>query len=167
VPKGFQITGILGLDAILRGRWDVLGATLRHLILPSVSLSLNGIGSLVRLHRSALVDNLSSDYVSFARVTGVRKYTVVFKHLTKPSFIPTLTLLALQIAALLGNAFLVELIFRYPGFSRYSLQVIMAKDPYAIAAVTMVFGAVFTTANLLIDVGVAWLDPRVRLKTSG
>jgi len=92
---------------------------------------------------------------------------VIAKHLMKPSFIPTLTIFGLQVAALLGNAFLIEVMFRYPGFSRYSLNVIMAKDPYAVVAVTMVFGVIFAVVNILIDLGVAWLDPRVRLRTGG
>lgn len=82
------------------------------------------------------------------------------------SFIPTLTIYGLQVASLIGNAFIIEVIFRYPGFSQYSLNVIQNKDPYGIVAVTFVFGIIFAVVNALVDIGVAFLDPRIRINTS-
>ena len=166
LPEELRVTGMTAFDALIRGQFDVFGVTLRHLVLPAVSLSLGSIAYQARIHRSSMIDNISKDYIAFARVVGVSGATVVFKHLMRPSFIPTLTIFGLQVAALLGNAFLIEVMFRYPGFSQYSLQVIMTKDPYGIVAVSLVFGVIFALANILIDVGVAWLDPRVRLKAS-
>lgn len=163
-PEELRVTGMLTFDALIEGRFPLFFDSLWHLILPAVSLSLGSIAYQARIHRSSMIDNINKDYISFARVVGVRKTTLTLKHLMKPSFIPTLTIFGLQVAALLGNAFLIEVIFRYPGFSRYSLQVIMTKDPYGIVAVTMVFGIVFALVNILLDVGVAWLDPRVRLQ---
>ena len=166
LPAELRLTGMVTVDALLHGRIDILLEAVHHLILPAVSLSVGSIAYQARIHRSAMIDNISKDYIAFARVVGIGGGTVVFKHLMKPSFIPTLTIFGLQVAALLGNAFLIEVIFRYPGFSRYSLNVIMTKDPYGIVAVTFVFGVIFAIVNILIDVGVAWLDPRIRLKVS-
>ena len=78
----------------------------------------------------------------------------------------SLTIYGLQVASLIGNAFIIEVIFRYPGFSQYSLNVIQNKDPYGIVAVTFVFGIIFAVVNALVDIGVAFLDPRIRINTS-
>jgi len=167
LPVELHTTGMVGFDALIHGRFDIFFDSLRHLVLPAISLSLGSIAYQARIHRSAMIDNITKDYIAFANVVGIKRTTVIAKHLMKPSFIPTLTIFGLQVAALLGNAFLIEVMFRYPGFSRYSLNVIMAKDPYAVVAVTMVFGVIFAVANILIDLGVAWLDPRIRLRTGG
>ncbi len=166
LPPEIHTTGMVAFDALIHGRFDLFGDALFHLILPAVSLSLGSIAYQARIHRSAMIDNIGKDYIAFANVVGVKSRTVTAKHLMKPSFIPSLTIFGLQVSALLGNAFLIEVMFRYPGFSRYSLSVIMAKDPYGIVAVTLIFGVVFAISNILIDLGIAGLDPRVRLKTT-
>jgi len=166
LPPEIRTTGMVAFDALIHGRFALLGNALVHLFLPAVSLSLGSIAYQARIHRSAMIDNIGKDYIAFAYVVGVPRRIVILKHLMKPSFIPSLTIFGLQVAALLGNAFLIEVMFRYPGFSQYSLRVIMAKDPYGIVAVTLVFGIVFAISNILIDLGIARLDPRVRLRTT-
>ena len=166
LPTGMRFTGMITVDALIYGKFNIFFKALKHLVLPSVSLAVGSVAYQARIHRSAMIDNVNKDYISFARVVGIRSSVVIFKHLMKPSFIPTLTIFGLQVAALLGNAFLIEVIFRYPGFSQYSLNVIMTKDPYGIAAVTFIFGVIFAIANIIIDIGVTWLDPRIRLQTS-
>ena len=157
-------TGMIGLDALLAGDFSLYGQVLKCMFLPVLSLSLGSIAYQSRIHRSSMIENINADYIAFAKVAGVKKSTLIMKHLMKPSFIPTLTIYGLQVAALLGNAFIIEVMFRYPGFSRYSLNVIMIKDPYSIVSVTFVFGVIFAIANMLIDLGVSWLDPRINLK---
>mgnify|MGYP001039904369 CR=1 FL=1 len=166
LPAELRTTGMVVFDSLIHGRFGIAADGLRHLFLPAVSLSVGSIAYQARMHRSAVIDNIGKDYISFARVVGVKGRTVIAKHLMKPSFIPSLTIFGLQVGALLGNAFLIEVMFQYPGFSRYSLNVIMTKDPYGVVAVTLVFGVIFALMNILIDLGVAWLDPRVRLRTS-
>jgi len=166
LPPELHTTGMVAFDALIHGRFDLFWDALAHLFLPAVSLSLGSIAYQARIHRSAMIDNIGKDYIAFAYVVGVKRRTVIAKHLMKPSFIPSLTIFGLQVAALLGNAFLIEVMFRYPGFSRYSLSVIMAKDPYGIVSVTLIFGVVFAISNILIDLGIAGLDPRVRLRTT-
>ena len=157
-------TGALGLDALLSGNLKMYFQVLKSLFLPCLSLSIGSIAYQARIHRSAMVENINADYIAFAEVAGVNRWKLIFKHLMKPSFIPTFTVYGLQVAALLGNAFIIEVIFRYAGFSQYSLNVIMNKDPYGIVAVTFVFGIIFAVINMLIDVGVSMLDPRIRLR---
>jgi peptide/nickel transport system permease protein len=157
-------TGALGLDALLAGDFKLYFEVLKCMFLPCLSLSIGSIGYQARIHRSAMAENISADYIAFAEVAGVSRGRLVMKHLMKPSFIPTFTVYGLQVAALLGNAFIIEVIFRYGGFSQYSLNVILNKDPYGIVAVTFIFGIIFAVINVVIDAGVSILDPRIRLK---
>jgi peptide/nickel transport system permease protein len=83
--------------------------------------------------------------------------------LLKPSLIPTVSVLSLDIASLFGSAFLVEQLFNYPGLSKYGIQAMLNKDLNAISAVVMILGIVFIIVNILIDIVVTYLDPRVRL----
>lgn len=111
-----------------------------------------------------MVEIVNADYIAFAEVAGVSRRKLIMKHLMKPSFIPSLTVYGLQVASLLGNAFIIENIFRINGFSQYALNVILNKDPYGIVAVTVIFGIMFSVINTLVDIGVAMLDPRIRLR---
>jgi peptide/nickel transport system permease protein len=110
-----------------------------------------------------MAENQSKDYISSMIAYGVPERVVTRKYLLKPSLIPTTTVMALDIAATFGVAFLVELIFNYPGLSRYGIQAMLNKDVNAIVGVVMVLGVVFVTLNIVVDVIVAYLDPRIRL----
>lgn len=157
---------MLGLDCLLAGDFRLYGQVLKSMLLPCLSLSLGSVAYMARIHRGAMVENINADYIAFAKVAGVSRGKLVMKHLMKPSFIPTLTIYGLQVASLVSNAFIIEVIFRYPGFSQYSLNVIQNKDPYGIVAVTFVFGIIFAIVNALVDIGVACLDPRIRINTT-
>lgn len=87
----------------------------------------------------------------------------MFKYLLKPSVIPTVSVMGLDIASLMSNAFLVELIFNWPGISRYGINAMLNKDLNAISAVILVFGLIFVVVNIVVDLIVSYLDPRIRL----
>lgn len=159
------ITGMVSLDALLSGNFAAFGDAIRHLILPAVSLALGGMAQEARITRSTISDNLRKDYIASAKGFGVPDRLIMFKYLLKPSLIPTVSILGLDFASLIGNAFLVELIFNWPGFSRYGIHAMLNKDLNAVSAVVMVLGVVFIIVNILVDLIVAWLDPRIRLGT--
>jgi peptide/nickel transport system permease protein len=94
---------------------------------------------------------------------GVPRRVVTTKYLLKPSLIPTISVMSLDMAALFGNAFLVELIFNFPGLSRYGIETMLNKDVNGIIGVVMILGIVFVSINIVVDVIVAYLDPRIRL----
>lgn len=157
------ITGMVSLDALLSGNFAAFGDAIRHLILPAVSLALGGMAQEARITRSTISDNLRKDYIASAKGFGVPDRLIMFKYLLKPSLIPTVSILGLDFASLVGNAFLVELIFNWPGFSRYGIHAMLNKDLNAVSAVVMVLGVLFIIVNILVDLIVAWLDPRIRL----
>ncbi|MBA7568279.1 Oligopeptide transport system permease protein OppB [subsurface metagenome] len=142
--------------------WDAF----KHLILPSVALSLGAIFQEARITRSSMVDNMRKDFLSAERGYGIPERVIMFKYLLKPSLIPTVSVMGLDFAFLFGSAFLVETIFNWPGISRYGINAMLNKDLSAISAVVIIFGTIFVVVNIIVDIIVAFLDPRVRLSTS-
>lgn len=159
-----DITGMLVLDAILHGKLQVASDGLRHLVLPTVSLAAASLGQIARITRSSMIDVSRKDYVEASRAFGIPDRVTTFKYMLKPSFIPTLTILGLEFASLLGNAFLVEMVFGWPGMASYGVRAILQKDFNAIMGVVMVTGAFFVLINLIVDVLVGYVDPRIRIR---
>lgn len=158
-----NITGMYTVDFLLNGDTAGFKDALFHLILPAVALMLGGMSQAARITRSSMTENSNKDYILAEQAYGIPENKILFKYLLKPSIIPTISILSLDIAALFGNAFLVEQIFNYPGLSRYGMQAMLNKDLNAISAVVMILGIVFIIVNILIDIIIAYVDPRVRL----
>ena len=157
------VTGLMTVDALLAGDLAVFWDAVHHLVLPATALAMGGIAQEARITRATMSDNLMKDYIGAERALGVPERVIMGKFLLKPSLIPTISILGLDFAATMSNAFLVELIFVWPGLSRYGINAMLRKDLNAIAAVIMVLGVVFILVNILVDVVVAQLDPRIRL----
>jgi peptide/nickel transport system permease protein len=157
------VTGLATVDALLAGDFAVFLDALWHLTLPALALAMGGMAQEARITRSTMSDNLTKDYIASERSLGIPERVIMRRFLLKPSLIPTVSILGLDFAATLSNAFLVELIFNWPGMSRYGINAMLRKDLNAIAAVIMILGVVFVIVNVLVDIVVAQLDPRIRL----
>ena len=157
------VTGFLILDSLLAGDPAASLNALRHMILPGLALAMSGLAQEARITRSTMSDNLSKDYIASARSLGIPERVIMRRFLLKPSLIPTVSILGLDFAGTMSNAFLVELIFNWPGISRYGINAMLRKDLNAIAAVILIMGVVFIVVNILVDLTVAQLDPRIRL----
>lgn len=157
------ITGMYMIDGLLSGSLNTVKDAFMHLLLPALSLCLGGLAQAARITRASMTDNMAKDYVSAQKAYGIPERVILFKYLLKPSLIPTISVLGLDIAALFGNAFLVELIFNFSGLSKYGIQAMLNKDINVISAVVMILGLVFISVNIVIDIIVAFLDPRIRL----
>lgn len=158
-----RVTGMVTIDALLIGNFNVFWDALKHIIMPALSLAMGSMAQEARITRASMADNLTKDYIASARALGVSESLVMRRFLLKPSLIPTVSILGLDFAAGLGNAFLVELIFNWPGLSRYGMNAMLSKDLNAISAVILTFGVVFVVVNICVDIVVARLDPRIRL----
>jgi peptide/nickel transport system permease protein len=158
-----QVTGLMTIDSLLAGDLAAFVDALWHLILPALALAMGGLAQEARITRSTMSDNLSKDYIAAGRSLGIPESVMMRRFLLKPSLIPTISILGLDFAATMGNAFLVEMIFNWPGLSRYGINAMLRKDLNAIAAVILVLGVVFIVVNILVDLIVARLDPRIRL----
>jgi len=160
------VTGLVTVDSLLAGQFGTFLDALRHLVLPALALAMGPIAQEARITRSTMADNMGKDYIAAERALGVSEGTVMGRFLLKPSLIPTVSILGLDIASTFSIAFLVELIFNWPGLARYGMQSMLHKDLNAISAVILVLGAVFVVVNIAVDLIVAWLDPRIRLSAA-
>ena len=161
-----RITGLLTLDSLIQGNFVAFWDAFKHLILPSVALSLGGLFQETRITRSAMVDNMRKDFLSAERGYGIPEKVIMFKYLLKPSLIPTVSVMGLDYASIFASAFLVEMIFNWPGISRYGITAMLSKDLSVTSAVVIVCGTIFLVVNITVDIIVAFLDPRIRLSTS-
>ena len=161
------VTGFMILDSLLAGRPDVAWVALQHLLLPAFSLAVIHIAQEGRITRSSIVENLGKDYITMHKVHGIRTSRLVFKYLLRPSIIPTVTVMGLDFAFLMSNAFLVEMVFMWPGFSRYAVTTMLNKDLNAMVAVVVVIGVTFALVNLAVDIFITFLDPTIRIQRRG
>ncbi|MBK8020652.1 MAG: ABC transporter permease [Chloroflexi bacterium] len=166
VPRPPFVTGLLTIDALLAGQFATFWDALQHLIMPAVALALGSMAQEARITRATMSDNLTKDYIAAERALGIPERVVMGRFLLKPSLIPTISIFALDFAANLANAFLVELIFNWPGISRYGVNAMLRKDLNAIAAVILILGVVFIIMNIAVDLVVGALDPRIRLRAA-
>lgn len=167
LPGGMQFsgpTGLLLLDSVLAGRPDVLLQAVGHLLLPTIALGAATMGQIARITRASMIDVSRQDYIEAARAFGVPDRLRMFKYMLRPAFVPPLTITGLEFASLIGNAFVVELVFSWPGMASYGIRAITQKDLNAIMGVVMVSGVFFVMVNLLIDVLVGIVDPRIRIR---
>jgi len=158
-----SITGMVTFDALITGRFNVFFDALKHLLLPALSLAMGPLSQGARITRATFVDNAQKDYIANERSCGIPERTIMFKYLLKPSLIPTITVFGMDFAAIIGNAFLVELIFSWPGLSRYGMNAMLQKDLNAMIAVVIVLGLMFIIVNTIVDLIVGYLDPRIGL----
>lgn len=158
------VTGFMTIDTLLAGDLAGFIDALKHLVLPGIALSLPGLAQVARMTRTNMADAYAQPYIEFARAYGLSERSIAWRWAFRPAILPTLTLLGMQVAALLGNAFLVESVFQWPGMARYGVQAIMRKDLNAIVGVVMVVALAFVVVNLLLDALSALIDPRLRLR---
>jgi peptide/nickel transport system permease protein len=157
------ITGLITVDSLLTGNLTAFLDALWHLLLPGIALAMGGLAQESRITRSTMSDNLTKDYIASERSLGIPEGVIMRKFLLKPSLIPTVSILGLDFAGTMSNAFLVEVIFNWPGSSRYGINTMLRKDLNAIAGVVLTMGVVFIVVNILVDIVVGLLDPRIRL----
>ena len=164
VPKPPSVTGFILIDSLFAGNLTAFVDAFKHLIMPGTALALTGIAQAARITRTSMLENLGKDYVSSEIASGIPMRRVMLRYVLRPSATPTVSIIALDIAAMLGNAFLVEVIFNYPGISKYGINAILNKDLNAVVAVVLVIGVTFLTVNVLVDIIASYLDPRIRLQ---
>jgi peptide/nickel transport system permease protein len=157
-------TGMLLIDSLLQGRLDVFGDAARHLLLPSIALGAATMGQIARITRASMIDVSRQDYIEAARAFGIPDRLRMFKYMLRPAFVPPLTVMGLEFASLIGAAFVVELIFSLDGMAAYGIRAILQKDLNAVMGVVMISGVFFVGVNLVIDLLVGIVDPRVRIR---
>lgn len=157
-----RVTGVLTIDSLLAGDWEVFVDALKHLILPSFVLGYFSTAAIVRITRASMLEVLNQEYIKTARVKGLREKIVILRHALKNALIPTVTVVGLTYGSLLEGAVLTETIFAWPGLGRYMTAAFIALDFSAIMGGTLLIAVTFSVANLIVDLIYAFLNPKIR-----
>lgn len=158
-----RYTGVNTVDAILNGNGRVLLDSLRHLVLPVVTLTVVNLAFIMRLMRSSMLESLGKGYILTARAKGLDENTVVNKHARRNALIPVLTVSGYIFAAIVNGVVITETIFSYKGLGWWMWQSAIRLDIPSILGFALFNGVLFVLTNLVVDLFYTRLDPRVRL----
>ena len=156
-----NMTGLYTIDSLLAGDWGLFKLSLTHLILPATVLAYGSLAVITRMVRGGMLEVLNQDYIRTARAKGITPNGVIYGHALKNAMLPTVTSLGLQIGLLLSGAFLVEIVFSWPGIGRYAVEAIQRLDYNATMATTLIIALIFVLMNLVVDILYLFLDPRI------
>ncbi|MGX6980234.1 ABC transporter permease [Vagococcus elongatus] len=160
-----NITGLRIIDSLITGNIAGLSDSLLHILLPALSLSMATAAQIMRMTRTNMLDQVNKDYVLAAESYGLPENLVYKRYMLKNAFISVLTTIGMQFGSLIGNAFLVETVFGWPGMAQYAIQGIMYKDYNAITGVTLIIGFFFVIINVIVDLLYGLFDPRIKLES--
>ena len=155
-------TGMFTLDYLLSADLPGFVEAAKHLLLPAFVLATVPLAVIARQTRSAMLEVLSQDFVRTAWSKGLRERAVVTRHVLKNAMLPVITVIGLQVGALLSGAVLTETVFSWPGLGTFVLEAVVQRDYPVVQSIVLVFALIFVLVNLLVDVSYGWLDPRIR-----
>lgn len=158
-----QYTSLMTVDSLLNGRFDIFLDSMRHLIMPILTLSYINWATFLRVTRSSMLETLRQEYVTTARAKGLPESQVINKHARPNALIPVATLAGFQVVGLLGGVVITETVFTYPGIGSAAAAAASQLDVVTVLGFALFNGFVLIVANLIVDVMYAFIDPRVRL----
>lgn len=162
IPDLERQTNLYLIDTLLQGDFNAFWDVLKHMLLPTLTLSIALIGVFLRITRSNMIDILQEEYVTAARARGLPERRIVYLHALHNSLIPVLTIVGLQTAALLAGAVLTETTFSWPGMGLLIRDGIASRDYQPVQAAITVFAVLVVLINTLTDIVYAFVDPRIR-----
>ena len=149
------VSGYVPLD---EGVWR----NLRSLLMPAVSLGLVQSALVARITRSSMLDVLREQYILSGRAKGLSERAVIYKHALKNAIIPTLTVIGITVALLIGGAVVIETVFNIPGVGRLIISAVLRRDYPVVQGVVLLIAVTYTVINLLVDLAYLVIDPRIR-----
>jgi len=156
-----RITGMSIVDSLLSGNTTMIGASLRHMLLPAVTLASVPLALIARITRAEVLSAATADHVRTARAKGVTDARVILRHVLRNAAIPIVTVIGLQLGLLLSGAVLTETIYSLPGLGRLMVDSILSRDYSVVQAGALFIAIVFVLVNLAVDILYAALDPRI------
>lgn len=136
--------------------------TIGHLVLPAIALGWYPVAAMTRTLRSAMLDILQSDYIRMARAVGLSERAIVWKYALRNGAVPLATMIGVYFANMLGGAFVVEVVFAWPGVGRTVVEAVFSRDFPVVQAGVVLSAVVFVVVNLLVDLSYGLIDPRIR-----
>ena len=159
------VTGLYLVDSLLSGEWSVFIDSLKHLVLPVLTLGFCVAGYVTRLIRNSMLEVLASDYVKAAKSRGLSNRTVIFKHALRNALIPTVSILGILYGNMLSGIIIVETVFAYPGLGYFAYASILKADQPSIMGITLAIAVFYSCINFIIDFIYRILDPRIRYES--
>ncbi|NIZ09374.1 ABC transporter permease [Pseudooceanicola sp. HF7] len=150
------------LEGLLRGRFDVVGSTLGHMLMPAMSLALPLAAMIAQLLKQNLKEELLKDYTTLTRVRGFTETAVILREALRNAALPTLALVGVQFTFLIGGTVIVERLFAYEGLGNMAIDAVINRDLPLIQGIVMLFAALFIVINLAVDLSYTLLNPRLR-----
>ena len=155
-------TGMILLDSALAGEWDVFRNAFSHIILPASILGYYSMAYISRMTRSFMLEQLTAEYITTARVKGLPERVVIWRHAFGNIKVQLITVIALSYANLLEGAVLTETIFSWPGIGQYITTALLSADMAAVLGGTVVVGLIFVLLNIFSDLLYKFFDPRAK-----
>lgn len=157
-----SVTNFMLIDTLLAGRLDLFVDAVRHLILPSIALGSIPLAIITRITRASVIEVSHEDYVRTARAKGLAERRVDERHIMRNAWLPVTTVIGLQVGGLLAGAVLTETVFVWNGVGRWVVDAIGNRDLTIVQSTILVFALIFLVVNLVVDIGYAFLNPRIR-----
>lgn len=157
-----SVTNFMLVDTLLAGRLDLFVDAVRHLILPSIALGSIPLAIITRITRASVIEVSHEDYVRTARAKGLAERRVDERHIMRNAWLPVTTVIGLQVGGLLAGAVLTETVFVWNGVGRWVVDAIGNRDLTIVQSTILVFALIFLVVNLIVDIGYAFLNPRIR-----
>jgi peptide/nickel transport system permease protein len=157
-------------DTVAVGFWRtglLTASGLKALVLPAVTLGLFQMTLVTRLVRAEMMEVLRTDYIKFARARGLSDRVVNFGHALKNTLVPVITIIGLQLGAIVAFAIITETVFQWPGMGLMFIQAVQHADIPVMAAYLLLVALVFVLINYIVDVAYVWIDPRIRIQGRG
>ena len=157
-----SVTGMILIDSAIDGNWEVFKNAFSHIVLPASLLGYFSLAYISRMTRSFMLEQLSAEYITTARVKGMSEWDVVWKHAFKNIRVQLITVIALSYANLLEGSVLTEIIFSWPGIGSYITTALLSADMNAVLGGTVVVGLIFILLNIFSDLLYKVFDPRAK-----
>ena len=166
IEYGIEVKAITGLylfDSLITANFAAFWSASKHLLMPAVTLGSSLAAIVTRISRSSVLEVMRQDYVTTARAKGLNETTVIWRHILRNALITVVTILGLQLGALLSGSVITETVFSYPGIGDLLIQSISARDYKLTQVLILMFAITYFVVNLLVDLLYSWIDPRIRL----
>ncbi len=157
-----HVTGLYTIDSLIRGDLAMLWDSVRHLVLPGVTLGVVIMAPITRVSRASMVEVMRSDYIRTAQSTGLARATIYFRYALKNALLPIVTMVGTIVGFVFSGAVLIEAVFNWPGMGRYGLDAIIRSDFQALQGFVIWASVAFILAFLIVDVLYMFIDPRTR-----
>lgn len=157
------ITHLYLIDTLLQGDLTAFWSAFRHLLMPAVTLGTSFAAIVTRISRSSVLEVIRQDYITTARAKGLSERTVIWKHTLRNAMITIITILGLQLGALLSGSVITETVFSWPGIGSLLIQAISTRDYKLAQGVIFFFALMYFVVNLLVDLLYMLVDPRIKL----